>query len=148
SSYVRIEHDWKSGDVVTVDAPLPLHLNTTPDDKNVQAAMYGPLVLAALLGTEGLSTSMIYGGEGPRGNEDGYPMPTIDKRPRMHREADGKLVSVPSVGDDGIWFEQAEASRQYPLQFHTKGRGPTHTLVPLNQIMDERYSVYLRTIES
>jgi hypothetical protein len=75
-------------------------------------------------------------------------MPTIDKRPRMHREADGKLVSVPSVGDDSIWFEQAEASRQYPLQFHTKGRGPTHTLVPLNQIMDERYSVYLRTIES
>ncbi|HET7346894.1 MAG TPA: glycoside hydrolase family 127 protein [Acidobacteriaceae bacterium] len=148
SSYVRIEHDWKSGDVVTVDAPLPLHINTTPDDKNVQAAMYGPLVLAALLGTEGLSTSMIYGGEGPRGYEDGYPMPTIDKRPRMHREADGKLVSVPSVGDDSIWFEQAEASRQYPLQFHTKGRGPTHTLVPLNQIMDERYSVYLRTIES
>ena len=34
------------------------------------------------------------------------------------------------------------------LRFHTKGRGPRHTLVPLNQIMDERYSVYLRRIDA
>jgi hypothetical protein len=91
---------------------------------------------------------MIYGGSGPRGYDDGYPMPAIDRRPRMHRDANGQLVPVATVSDDGIWFEPAEASPQYPLRFHTKGRGPTHTLVPLNQILDERYSVYLRTIES
>ncbi|HEV2276682.1 MAG TPA: glycoside hydrolase family 127 protein [Acidobacteriaceae bacterium] len=147
SSYLRLEHAWKSGDVVTIDVPLTLHLDTTPDDKQVQAAMYGPLVLAALQGTEGLTTAMIYGGSGPRGG-DGYPMPTVDLRPRMHRDANGNLVQGPAVAPDGIWFEQAEATREYPLVFHTKGRGPTHTLVPLNQIMDERYSVYLRRVES
>ncbi len=44
--------------------------------------MYGPLVLAARLGTEGLTTSMIYGGSGPRGFDDGYPMPAVDLRRR------------------------------------------------------------------
>ena len=33
--------------MVAVEIPLPLHIDTTPDDKQVQAAMYGPLVLAA-----------------------------------------------------------------------------------------------------
>jgi hypothetical protein len=63
----------------------------------------------------------------------------------MHRGPNG-LATPPPVPPDTIWFDRAEASSRYSLQFHTKGRGPTHTLVPLNEIMDERYSVYLRNI--
>jgi hypothetical protein len=144
ASYLAIEHQWKAGDVVTVDLPLTLHIATTPDDSKVQAAMYGPLVLAARLGTEGLTTGMIYGGSGPRGYDDGYPMPTVDLRPRMHRGVPVAPAQQPPA--DGVWFEQVESSPQYPLQFRTKGREPNHSLVPMNQIMDERYSVYLRNI--
>ena len=146
ATYIALEHAWKAGDVITVDLPLTLHITTAPDDKLVQAAMYGPLVLAAALGTEGLTTGMIYGGSGPRGFDDGYPMPTVDLRPHMHRDANGHVTAPAPVPADTVWFEQAEASPQYPLQFRTKGRGPVHTLVPMNQIMDERYSVYLRNI--
>jgi DUF1680 family protein len=142
STYLTLEHNWKAADVITVDVPLTLHTNVAPDDNAVQAAMFGPLVLAALLGTEGLTTSMIYGDLGPRGFDDGYPMPTIDTRPMTPHNANGEALPPPNA--DEVWFEQAEASRLYPLQFHTRGRGPTHTLVPLNQIMDQRYSVYLR----
>jgi uncharacterized protein len=145
STYMTLDRDWKAGDVVTVEMPLTLHIETTPDDKTVQAAMYGPLVLAALLGTDGLTTSMIYGGSGPRGFDDGYPMPTVDLRPRMRR---GDTAPPPPPNPNEVWFERVEASPMYPLRFHTRGRGPTHTLVPLNQIMDERYSVYLKRIES
>ncbi len=129
-----------------MDMPLSLHIASTPDDKLVQAAMYGPLVLAALLGTEGLTTSMIYGGSGPRGFDDGYPMPTVDLRPRLHRNATAPAPPAQAPPEDAVWVEQGEATPQYPLQFRTKGRGPNHLLVPLNQIMDERYSVYLRNI--
>jgi uncharacterized protein len=146
STYIALEHPWKAGDVITLDLPMTLHIAPAPDDKLVQAAMYGPLVLAAQLGTDGLTTSMIYGGSGPRGFDDGYPMPTVDLRGRMHRDAGGHFTAPPPPPADTVWFEQAEASPLYPLRFHTKGRGPTHTLVPLNQIMDERYSVYLRNI--
>jgi hypothetical protein len=146
STYLTVEHPWKAGDVVAVDIPLVLHIETTPDDKQVHAAMYGPLVLAARLGAEGLTASMIYGGYGPRGYDDGYPMPVVDLRPHLHRSANGEPVAPPPAPADSVWFEQAEASPLYPLQFRTKGREPIHTLVPLNRIMDERYSVYLRNI--
>jgi hypothetical protein len=109
--------------------------------------MYGPLVLAALMGTEDLTTKMIYGPSGPYGWESQYPMPTVDMRPFPHRE-NGKWVRGGAGAPNAIWFEQAEASRQYPLMFQTKGRGLKHTLVPLNHIMDERYSVYLSNVTS
>lgn len=147
STYLDIQHPWKSGDVVTIDMPLSLHIAPTPDDKLVEAAMYGPLVLAARLGTEGLTTSMIYGGYGPRGYDDGYPMPEVDMRPRPHRHNSEQPVAPAQPSpEDAVWFEQAEGTPQYPLQFQTRGRGPHHSLVPLNQIMDERYSVYLRNM--
>jgi uncharacterized protein len=149
STYLAIEREWKAGDSVTIDIPLSLHIVPAPDDKLVQAAMYGPLVLAARLGTEGLTTSMIYGGYGPRGYDDGYPIPTVDTRPRPRRHVDGETAAPDQpLPDDGIWVEQVESSPQYSLQFRTKGRGPNHSLVPLSQIMDERYSVYLRNITS
>jgi hypothetical protein len=147
STYFALHHDWKTGDEVSVEMPLTLHIATTPDDKQVQAAMYGPLVLAARLGTEGLTTSMIYGGSGPKAYDEGYPLPTVDTRP-VHRGAVASDSSAPETAkaEDEIWFEQKEGSPLYPLEFRTKGHGPIHTLVPLNQVMDERYSVYLRNI--
>jgi len=118
---------------VTVDLPMTLHIDQAPDDKQVQAAMYGPLVLAVRQGTEGLTTSMIYGNSGPRESDEGYSMPSV----KLH-DAGAK------AGEEGIWFERVEGSREYPLQFRSKGQGPIHTLVPVNVIMDERYSVYVR----
>jgi uncharacterized protein len=140
SSYVTLEHPWKAHDIIAVDMPVTLHINTANDDKKVQAAMYGPLVLAARLGTEGLTNSMIYGGSGPRGYDDGYPMPMVDTRPPRRGP---NAQTADAAPPDEIWFEQIDGTRRYPLQFRTKGRGPLHTLVPLSQIMDERYSVYL-----
>jgi DUF1680 family protein len=124
SSYATVEHAWQKGDAIEVTLPLNLHIAPANDDHTVQAAMYGPLVLAAVLGTDNLTTSMIYGGSGP-GDDGAMPMP------RVHGE--------------GVWFEQVEASHEYTLRFRTKGRGIAHTLVPLSQIDDERYSVYLKT---
>ncbi len=139
STYLAINHPWKTGDIVTIDIPMTLHLNTAPDDKQVQAAMYGPLLLAARLGTEGLTQSMIYASPFVQ-EDDGYPLPAIDMRPR-----DDQNKPMPVV-TPAIWFEKVEGSIASPLQFRTLGRGPTHTLVPFNQIMAERYSVYLRNL--
>jgi DUF1680 family protein len=144
STYLVLNHAWKTGDIITVDLPIPLHIAPAPDDKQVQAAMYGPLVLAAKLGAEGLTNSMIYASNGPR-DDDGYPMPVVDLRPHPHRGQPAQpLALATTAAGEVIWFEQVEGTPQSQLQFRTKGRGPIHTLVPLSQIMDERYSVYLR----
>jgi DUF1680 family protein len=139
STYVTLDHPWKTGDIIAIDIPMTLHLDTAPDDKQVQAAMLGPLVLAARLGTEDLTASMIYG-DIFRQEDDGYPMPAVDLRPRDDHNQ--PVATAPGT----LWFERTDGSKQYPLQFRTLGRGPQHTLVPFNQILDERYSVYLRNL--
>ncbi len=126
SSYMEVSRNWANGDVVEITLPMSLHITPAPDDKQVQAAMYGPLALAARMGYEGLTTSMIYGGEGPRGRDVDIPMPEVD-------------------GGD-IWVEKTEGDHRYPLtQLKTKGTGKPYSLVPLYQIMDERYSVYVKS---
>jgi DUF1680 family protein len=125
-TYLTLAHAWQAGDVVTVDFPMSLHQSVAPDEPQVFAALYGPLVLAVRLGTADLTTSMIYGGYAPQGNEDSFPLPTVKA----------------AASDD--WLERVEASPPYTLQFRSKGRGLSHRLVPLSEIVDERYSVYLR----
>jgi uncharacterized protein len=124
SSYVTLSRNWSSGDIIEIALPMTFHIASAPDDKQVQAAMYGPLVLAARMGSEGLRTSMIYSSLGASRSDRGMPMPEI---------------STP-----GIWFERTEATTEYPLHFRSKGPEPIHSLVPLNSITDERYSVYLK----
>ena len=50
STYVELNRTWKSGDVVELNLPKSLRLESTPDNRQVAAVMWGPLVLAADLG--------------------------------------------------------------------------------------------------
>ncbi len=49
-SYVRISGTWNSGDIIDVNIPFSLRLETMPDDPNRVAFMYGPLLMAGDLG--------------------------------------------------------------------------------------------------
>lgn len=51
-SFVNIRRYWNDGDVVEVNIPFSLRLETMPDDANRVAVFYGPLVLAGDLGDE------------------------------------------------------------------------------------------------
>ena len=50
SSYVSLKRIWKNGDVVELAIPKTVRLEPTPDNKQVAAIMWGPLVLAGDLG--------------------------------------------------------------------------------------------------
>lgn len=45
-AWFRIERRWKEGDTVELRLPMSLHPHPMPDDPNLLAIMYGPLVLA------------------------------------------------------------------------------------------------------
>ena len=53
-SYVAIRRTWRDDDVMTVDFDMEQHLAPTADDDSRAAIMYGPLVLAGDVGTEGM----------------------------------------------------------------------------------------------
>ena len=56
SSYIHLDRRWKKGDRVEVTYPMRLRLEPTPDDSSRAALMYGPVVLAGNLGTEGMTS--------------------------------------------------------------------------------------------
>jgi hypothetical protein len=47
-SWLAIKREWKDGDRVEIIMLMALHARPMPDDANLVAAMYGPLVLAGL----------------------------------------------------------------------------------------------------
>src|SRR5262249_21597855 len=50
SPYVELKRTWKTGDTVDLKLPKSLRLEPTPDNRQVAAIMWGPLVLAGDLG--------------------------------------------------------------------------------------------------
>jgi hypothetical protein len=129
-SYLTISRTWKKGDRIDMSLPMALHMEAMPDNPGTQAFLYGPLVLAGDLGSEGLTDRLIIGPSGPRlGSRAGTtpPVPPLDI-PTFHAAG----------ADPASWIKPAGK----PLTFRTSGQRTDVTLVPLNSIFGKRYSVY------
>lgn len=119
-SYLVLRGPWHSGDRIELSLPMSLHAAPMPDKESLQAAMFGPLVLAARFEKE------------PRGNwyrgfnaqEKQEPGPTLQFK--------GKL------DDPASWLESAGGK----LTFRGRSQDQAVTFVPLSSIVHERYSVY------
>ena len=86
-----------------------------PDDPQMQAFLYGPLVLAGDLGTQGMTEAAFKGA------------------------TDIDIPAFRSNGaDPATWIKPADK----PLTFRTSGHKRNVTLIPLNRLFGRRYSVY------
>ena len=120
SSYLTLNRVWKSGDKIELSLPMGLHIDPMPDDHTVQAMMYGPLVLAGKF--DPVTKEMLYGEYQPKPN-DQYKVPEI----------------VADAAQPTGWIE---VDSKQPLSFRTVGQSQPMSLVPLYQIIDNRYAVY------
>jgi len=91
-----------------------------PDDETIQAVMYGPLVLAGRF--EAVGKDMLYGEYGPKDN------------------AQTKVPDI--VADPDKPTAWVEPDPKQPLTFHAVGQSQPLTMVPLYQVIQERYAVY------
>lgn len=55
-SYIALTRQWKDGDRIEVTYPMQLRIESTPDNPNRGALLYGPVVLAGERGTENMQT--------------------------------------------------------------------------------------------
>lgn len=53
-TYATLQRTWADGDTVTVHLPMSVRLLATPDDEQVQAVTYGPVVLSGAYGDDDL----------------------------------------------------------------------------------------------
>jgi uncharacterized protein len=122
-SYFTIARRWKTGDRVTMELHMRLHIEAMPDEPTTQAILYGPLVLAGKLGSEGLTKEMIVGPLGPSIRRHPIDVPAF-------RASNADLIS---------WIRPVAGE---PLTFRTTGQVQDVTLVPFHRLFGERYSVY------
>jgi len=93
-----------------------------PDEETIQAAMYGPLVLAGRF--EEVPKEMSYG----------------DYRPKP-----GSQRPVPDIlADSDNPTSWIEPDAKQSLTFRGVGQQQSFTMVPLYQVIHERYAVYWR----
>ena len=131
ATYLSLNRVWHDGDRVEVDLPMSMHTSPLPDNPNIQAAMYGPLVLAAQLETAGVSgvpRDLQYGPMGPEEKK----LPALEM-PVVIRKANAN------------WFEPVATASQ---KFQTVGQAKTTPMLPLYRISNERYSVYWNVQEA
>lgn len=122
--YLVVDRTWENNDELRAALPMSLHVHPMPDDDTLQAIMYGPLVLAGDLGSEGLTDEMRRGGDNP---------------PYMPAPA-GAPEFVSESRDPHSWIEPSGKT----LMFQTKGQSRDIIMLPLNGIVDQRYGVYWR----
>jgi uncharacterized protein len=140
-SYLTIARRWKTGDRIEMTLPMHLSVEVMPDDHSMQAFLYGPLVLAGDLGSDGLDEHRIIGPNAPWFLPPGMTLP-----PYFHRRPDSPppvpQLDVPSFkaasADPASWIKAGDE----PMTFHTTGQQKDVTLRPLNSLFGKRYSVY------
>ncbi len=139
-SYAVLERRWASGDTVDLMLPMAPRAEPLPDDPTLQALLYGPVVLAADLGTKDLSPDLITGPAGPR---LAAPEPAEPGSPdRETPIADLQVPTLRAAGPPEEWLHRGKR----PLEFTTRDRVGALRLTPFNAILDRRYSVYLRMV--
>jgi DUF1680 family protein len=119
-SYLTLNRAWKTGDKIELSLPMGLHIDPMPDDETIQALMYGPLVLAGRF--DAVTKDMLYGEYGPKDN------------------AQSKVPDI--VADPEKPTAWVEPDPKQALTFHGVGQSQPVTMVPLYQVIQERYAVY------
>ena len=125
-SYLALRRVWHDGDTIGVHLPMQLWTEPLAGDDSIRAALYGPLALAADLGS----------GPPPDGPNrlihDTFPkeIPAADPLPKVPAKSDA---------DASQWIHVDSTSE---LHFRADGETAQYNLMPLHQIADQRYAVY------
>jgi len=128
-SYFVVDRVWRDHDRLEIQMPMTLHTAPMPDDASLRALMYGPLVLAGRLGTQGLTEENRRAGPTPPREVPEYKDPSPPQPAAL----------AASKADVSEWVKPVTGKN---LEFQMSGQATNYTLVPLSSIFDERYAVY------
>ncbi len=127
-SYISLQRNWKTGDVVELDFEMGLAIVPTNDDPNIVAFTYGPIVLAGAFGNEGFIDKAPY------------------SNPDLHNDYYTYNYNVPSSIPTSIKVDRKKLSNDLKLVDSStltfKAQKSNVSLRPLYDIHRERYVVY------
>lgn len=127
SSYIELKRVWNNGDVIELDMPMELQAVPLPGSERIIAFVYGPIVLAGSLGSEGIP---LHG--------------DLNANERLYGKVLNTPITPPTLtGEPATLIQQARPTGS-PLTFTVPASGSAHsvTLVPYYKIAHERYATY------
>ena len=128
SSYIVVDRTWKNGDKIEIYYPMSLQVAEANDNPDVFAVKYGPIVLAGVMGTEGMHA----------------PAPFSD--PHKHNDYYTYDYHVPANLTTALKLDKKNLNRfikpsnNEKLVFHVLNENIR--LEPLYNIHQQRYVVY------
>lgn len=130
TGYVPVERDWTEGDAIELTLPMGLSVYTARDSESKVAFRYGPIVLAAPLGTELKGFDLL--AEDTRVYETGLPSNT---------------VAVPSLktedSDPDSFITPVDLSKlEFKIDSQYTSNGHTLSLVPFYSIHHQFHNIY------
>jgi len=126
--YLEIDRVWRDGDTIDVELPMRLGFAAIPGSSEIGALTYGPLVLAARCGTDGVSPgSDIIVNERTSGDMLKMPM----ELPQLEKSVRSLEQHLVRRSADSISFALKTPQRQFEL-------------IPYYRIAHERYNLYWR----
>jgi uncharacterized protein len=123
--YVELDRTWRNGDVVELALPMRLDLRPLPGTADIAAVTFGPLVLAARLGREGMQP-----GDDLVDSEYAYGWALKSDAP------------LPQLALQGRPLEDVVRRTGAALRFRTGAPDREIELGPFHRIAHERYSLY------
>lgn len=129
--YIVLNRTWTKGDKVRLEMPMHLRVEQMPDQSAYYSIVYGPIVLAARLGTE--KQDGLFADDSRGGHTANGPQLPLQEMPVIVGTADEILTNLKKVADK-------------PLTFTLKGVSPSNyenmTLEPFFRLHECRYMVY------
>lgn len=129
--YYVIAGQWQTGDELEIRLPMNIHLYAAKDDREKQAIMYGPIVLAGALGHEHFPETDIVADHLSLNNHELIEVPTL-------------VVNNRHVNE---WVRRVGSS----LTFETSAIGQPGNvnikLIPFYALHHERYTIYWKVMD-
>lgn len=125
----KITRTWKNGDKVRLWLPMRLTAVPMPDDPNLVAFQYGPVVLAGVL-SAGESLAPLFS------TDPHAAQPEADAKKRQ-------VFFLADVASDVSWLEPVP---DHPLEFRAVGQPFDITFVPFGRVIAERYGLYFPVV--
>jgi uncharacterized protein len=130
--YISLNRTWQTGDVVTVSLPMETTVEYLPDGSNWASIVHGPIVLAAVTGSDDLEG--LFADDGRWAHVANGPQYPIDDAPAIvsaEKDFSDKIVVSP---ERPLAFTMPEILR-------TSNREGL-TLVPFFEVHGARYMIY------
>lgn len=138
SSYLPITRTWKDGDSMEITLPMETSCEQLPDGSPWFSYLYGPLVLAASMGTNDMPDLRAGGGRWDHVAKKGLLLP-LDNAPMIVCEKDRLSSIIQPVDKEPLTFTLGNSI--YPEKYRYL------KLVPFYRLTDSRYVILWQQID-